>query len=222
MSKKWYWLPGSRGGKLEMAKTWSEVLRDKAAVWNIPTPEVTEFRNLIEAAALALEIALGEARGPVNTAKCKAAFLALVAKMQFIKGHYFLFPPLTDIDYIALGLKPKAKNYKAAPVPTGVLEGDASNPAPGQVLVIFHKFDSTLKDSPAWEWKKVLRWGFFDLGVIPSGPQALGEFRSTRKKKELFLCPPETKGKVIWFSGCYENNKGNASAWGPMFSTIVT
>jgi hypothetical protein len=205
-----------------MASTWSEVLGDKAADWNISTAEITSFRNLIEASAQALETAIGEARGPVNTAKCKAAFLALVTKMRFIKRRYFLSPPLTDMDYIALGLRPPVKKYKVTPAPTGVLEGEASNPAPGQVLVTFRKFDSPLKDSPASEWKKILRWGFFDLGKNPSGPQDLPEFRTTGKKKELILCPPETKGKVIWFSGCYENDKGEASSWGPMFSTIVT
>jgi hypothetical protein len=216
------WMPGSRASILEMAINWSAILDDKGDPWSIPAGEVTALDNLIIAAQSALAATKGDGRGPVATAKCKAAFAALKTKMRYLKDRYFKTPPLTDADLISLGLKPKDTSHTPVPAPTGILEGDAGNPAPGQVLVTFHKFAGTLPDVPSSEWYKVLRWGFFDLAVVPASPQELGEVWSTRRQKKLIPCPPGTKGKVIWCCGRYENGKGDAGSWGPMFNTVVT
>jgi hypothetical protein len=178
--------------------------------------------SLIEADDAAKTAASGETRGPVNTAKYNTAHAALIAKMRSIKAHYFLAPLMTDADYTALKLKKPDKIPTEVPAPTALLEGDAANPAPDQVLITFRKFANAEGEPLDAEWGKVVRWGYFAVGVIPAGPQELPEIRSTHHAKEFIQCPPGSTGKVIWISGRYENAKGQAAAWGPMFSTIVT
>jgi hypothetical protein len=45
--------------------------------------------------------------------------------------------------------------------------------------------------------------------------------RFVRRRKELFIFPPEDSGKTAYFSIRYENSKGQAGPWGPVFSTVI-
>jgi hypothetical protein len=90
-----------------------------AAAWGIPSPVLTEFDALLQAAESALETAQNETtRTPVATAQCRAAFEALIEKMRDIKRRYFLEPPLTDADLISLGLKPHSPTHTISGSPT--------------------------------------------------------------------------------------------------------
>jgi hypothetical protein len=42
-----------------------------------------------------------------------------------------------------------------------------------------------------------------------------------RRKRELFVFPAEASGKTAYFSIRYENSKGRAGPWGPVFSAII-
>jgi hypothetical protein len=85
----------------------AERCHNKRGSLGIPAAVLTEFGGLIQAADAALTTAQTETtRTSVATAQCKAAFDALAEKMRDIKRRYFLSPPLTEADYIALGLKP--------------------------------------------------------------------------------------------------------------------
>jgi hypothetical protein len=89
-----------------MARDWQSVLGTKAAAWGIPSGVVTDLGGLITAAQTALTAAQNEStRTPLVTVRCGEAFDALSAKMQDIKERCFLTPPLTNADYISLGLE---------------------------------------------------------------------------------------------------------------------
>ena len=112
------WLPASREGQLAMAKDWQSVAAANAQAWGIPAAVLTELDGLIQAADTALATAQNETtRTPVATAQCRAAFEALDEKMRDMKRRYFLTPPLTDADYIALGLKPHNTTPTASGTP---------------------------------------------------------------------------------------------------------
>jgi hypothetical protein len=109
------WLPGARDGQLAMAKDWVSVT-GTVHLWSISLTAMQELGGLTEAAETALAAANNETtRTPVASAQCRAAFEALAAKMRDFKKRYFLTPPLTEADYIALGLKP----HDATPTPSG-------------------------------------------------------------------------------------------------------
>jgi hypothetical protein len=113
-----------------MAKTWVTVAGTNKTAWGIPPAEISELGDLRSDAADALEKAMSTDRTPTITARCKAAFEALVAKMRFFKSHYFLQPPLTDADLISLGLKPKDKTRTDIPAPVDLPGLEITNWAP--------------------------------------------------------------------------------------------
>jgi hypothetical protein len=87
------WFPGIRTGQLAMARNRITVTVPKASAWGLP--HLTELSDLADAVESVLTVAINEAtRTPAVTARCKAAFDTLLAKMRCIKNHYFLVPPL--------------------------------------------------------------------------------------------------------------------------------
>jgi hypothetical protein len=111
------WFPKKRELQLAMAKNWITVAGANKVKWKIPDAELTDLADLTIAAEEALALALSSDRTPTITARCKAAFEALEAKMRYIKSHYFLVPPLTDADLVSLGLKPHDTIRTEVPVP---------------------------------------------------------------------------------------------------------
>jgi hypothetical protein len=103
--KKVNWLPARRADQLAMAKRWLQVLGTKAAAWGVPAAEVTALGNLAGEAESGLDLINSGEDTKVVRAKCRTDFTLLVAKMRFIKRHYFLQPPLTDEDIASLGLE---------------------------------------------------------------------------------------------------------------------
>jgi hypothetical protein len=116
MSERTDWAPASREALLAMAKEWRVVAGANAQAWGIPETALTNMDNRIQTADAALAAAKNETtRTPVATAQCKTAFKGLLADMRDMKRRYFLTPPLTDADYVALGLKP----HDATATPSG-------------------------------------------------------------------------------------------------------
>ncbi|MDR1220723.1 MAG: hypothetical protein LBK73_14075 [Treponema sp.] len=132
MSKSTNWLSNSRYGILAMAGDWISVCTIKQAGWNIPGAALIELDAIRDAVASALETTKNETiRTPVDTAQCKKAFDALTGFMRDFKRRYFLSPPLTDSDYISLGLKPHDSPPTPSTTPTaqmgGVLRSETPN-----------------------------------------------------------------------------------------------
>jgi hypothetical protein len=116
MSKQSNWLSGSREAILEKADVWIPVCTDKRIAWGIAGVALTELTAHRDVARAALAVIKDEnTRTPVAVAKCAEAFDALKAFMQDFKRRYFIKPPLTDADFISLGLKPHDKH----PTPSG-------------------------------------------------------------------------------------------------------
>jgi hypothetical protein len=124
------WLPGRRELQLTMAQNWLTVLQNQGGSnpWNIPQPTIADFQTQVGDTEIIFKEAQSSTRTPVITAECKAAFDALTVKMRFLKSHYFLTPPLTDADYIALELQPRDTTHTPVPPPTAQAEADITHP----------------------------------------------------------------------------------------------
>ncbi|MDR2115352.1 MAG: hypothetical protein LBP87_03115 [Planctomycetaceae bacterium] len=232
------WLPGPRADLIAMAKDWLGILSVTTPPWGIPAAEVEELQSLTETAEELLETAKSSERTEVITAECKAAFEALTAKMRSIKNHYFLSPPLTDVDFISLQLKPKNSTHSPVPPPTDQAEADISRP--GEHLIMLHlravAAPSREPDPHRSDYGFRIYWGIMPAGgatvenatgtkrelvKIPVSGEELPHSKFTRRKKELLDFPQEDRGKTIYFCIRYENAKGEAGPWGPLFSTII-
>jgi len=112
------WLPGTRAKIIEMCDTWVSVLATKASAWGVPGTDVTDLLALRVSATTLLAQADSPQRTPVIVAQCREAFDELKSAMRRMKQAYFHQPPLTDADFISLGLPPPDKEPTPHPAPT--------------------------------------------------------------------------------------------------------
>jgi hypothetical protein len=213
-----------------MAKNWGVTLAEKGASWNMPPAEITELAALATAAEAALQTAKSSERTQVNTAECRDAFDALVAKMRFIKNHWFLQPPLTDAELVSLSLSPHDNTKTEVPAPRLEAEGDVRFPDYGiiEVTNIRARGDMGAEDKRAYRGVRIY-YGLtgtptpqdlFRLSEAPAAGYQLPHSIWTQRKNHRFAFPGES-GNRIYLCLCYENGKGGAGPWGPILTAIV-
>jgi hypothetical protein len=223
------WIPSKRALQLAMAKNWYTVLNRKAQAWGIPNYVQAELEGLTEGAQDALSEAMSSERTAVITARCKAAFDALIAKMRDIKKRYFLQPPLMDEDLVSLELSPPDTTPTPIPPPTAQVEADLT--FPGIHLVELKKIRAVAGSVPDGKSDYGVRifWGLsglaggedkFRVTEAPASGKDLPHSKFTRRHKELFDFDGES-GNTVYFCLRYENPKGDAGPFGPMLKAVI-
>ena len=229
------WLPTRRADQIAMAKKWCTVLHRTATAWGVPPAVLPDLAGRYQDAEDMLGEALSSARTAVITARCKEYFDKLTSKMRDIKKRYFLTPPLTDANYVELGLNPPDTVSTPVPPPEGFPEADVSYPGVG-VLTLHPR---PVKGQPPLDDRSEYGYRIF-WGAYPPGgatvEQATGKLRLlmkppatgddlpksewTRRHKEN-IDFHECRGHTVYFCVRYENPKGDYGPWGPMFTAIV-
>jgi hypothetical protein len=214
------WLPLKRKEQLEMGKNWEKILAVKLVDWKVPPDAATKLTNAVAVANTEISVPPSE-RNPVANTRLKVAFKTLTAEMRDIKRRYFFVPPLTEADVVALGLKPKDTVYTVVGDPVGQATADVAYLG-GQTLQFNIKhIVGTPFDAKANYGKKL----YFDIADVNDPPIMSGENLSknvfTRRKKETITFAPADAKKVAYFCIRYENSKGKAGPWGPVFSAII-
>jgi hypothetical protein len=214
------WLPGDRDGQLAMAKDWVSVTGTNAHLWSIPLTAVQELGGLTEAAVAALATAKNETtRTPVATAQCRAAFEALTAKMRDFKKRYFLSPPLTDADYIALGLKPHDPKPTPSGTPTAqvTLETYLVGRHELGVKIIYVTGSAADPANKGYRiWYSVIAQG----DTSPADPDDLRKSFFTKRKKDVIEFDFGDSGKTAYFAVQIEN-EGKKGPWGPLVNALI-
>jgi hypothetical protein len=229
MPKNTDWLPTKRTLQLAMAKNWLSVLNHKAQKWGIPSDVEAALEGLMEKAQDALNEAMSSERTAVITARCKAAFDALAAKMRDIKKRYFLEPPLMDEDLVSLELSPPDTTPTPIPPPTAQVEADLT--FPGIHLVELKKIRAVAGSAPDSKSDYGVRifWGLtgpagsedkFRVTEVPDSGKELPHSKFMRRHKELFDFNGES-GNTVYFCLRYENPKGDAGPFGPMLKAVI-
>jgi hypothetical protein len=203
-----------------MARDWITVTSAKTAAWSIPQPAINELDTLNDHAVAALTTAQNETtRTPVATAQCREAFDALAAKMRDFKRRYFLTPPLTDADYISLGLKPR----DTTPTPSGI---PAAPVTVETYLVGRHELGVKIiyvTGNPADPANKGYRIWYSVIGQGETPPAAPGDLRAsfyTKRKKDVIEFDFGDSGKTAVFAVQIEN-EGKKGPWGPLVSALI-
>jgi hypothetical protein len=220
MAKTINWLPTARDVILEMVDEWLMVCASKKTAWGIPESALTELTARRDAARTALKIAKTETtRTPVANAQCKEAFSVLITAMRDFKRRYFLTPPLTDADYISLGLKPPDGSRSPSGKPTAQVRVET-------FLVGRHELGIRIiyltgsPDDPANKgyriWYSVVAPG----ETPPSRPEDLHKSFSTKRKKDLIEFAYGDSGKTAYFAVQVENG-GKKGPWGPLVSALI-
>jgi hypothetical protein len=214
------WLPASREQQLAMAKDWQSVATANAQAWGIPAAVLTELSGLIQAADTALTTAQNETtRTPVATAQCKAAFEALAEKMRDMKRRYFLTPPLTDADYISLGLKPHDTTPTASGTPTAQVTVETYLVGRHElgVKIIYVTGNPSDPANKGYRiWYSVIASG----ETPPANPDDLRKSFFTKRKKDVIEFDFGDSGKTAYFAVQIEN-EGKKGPWGPLVSALI-
>ena len=213
------WLPSSLEGVMTMAKNWETYIPQVENPLNIPPERFAEFKAKIVETDKMFQIPQAGRTQAIN-AQLKVIRKDLQTMMRDIKRRYFFSPPLTDYDIVMLGLKPRDTEPTHIPDPTGQAEATITYPGRTQLQLQIQHVSSTSKDERAYYGCRIYH------GVTENNephPQAyhLRESRFTRRKRELFTFTPTDSGKTAHFCIRYENSKGKAGPWGPVFSAII-
>jgi hypothetical protein len=213
------WLPKSKTATIEMANNWVAKIGVNAA-WGIPAAAT---QNLTEKAA-ALQTLLAtppDDRTPTINARIKEAAKALADTMRDVKKRYFFVPPLTDPDLISLGLKPRDTNPTPIAKPTVRPTADVKIKGAGAFDISISPERDISHDEKSYYGCKIV-FELFEQGATPpTNEKQLTEGRFVRKKKESFVFQPQDSGKKAYFALRYENSKGEAGPWCPIFSVLI-
>jgi hypothetical protein len=180
---------------LAMVKAWILTITAYLLKWGIPESVAQNLSALAAAAESALDAAKNEsARAPVATARCKEAFDALTAEMRDIKRRYFLSPPLTDSDFVVLGLNPPDSIHTPSGVPTAQV---------GQKAYGFLSRSLRLAANST----QSIPYNYVDGVLLRKTPKLSGVSRIARRELGIKLVyvsgspsDPANKGYRIWYS----------------------
>jgi len=214
------WFPKNRNAQIEMGKGWYQLFSNNEEFWKVPEELVNSLGERI--IAVDVEMALPKAeRNAVSNARLKMAFDEFTKVMRDIKRRFIFSPPFTDADMIALNLKPIDREPTPVGDPTGQAEATIIFPGRAQLMLIMNHVAGTQRDPRSYYGYRIHYGIYSQSETMPeSGPQ-LGQSRFTRRKKLLFNFLPADTGKTAFFSIRYENSKGAAGPWGPMFSALI-
>jgi hypothetical protein len=214
------WMPRRRVARLAMAVNWISVCALKKLVWGIPDEAIEELAARKDAARAALAaVNNASTRTPVAVARCNAAFDALEVFMRDFKRRYFLCPPLTDVDLVSLGLKPRDRHPTPSGKPTAQVMVEASLAGRGQLTVRIAYVSGDPGDPANKSFR--IAYGVIAPGeALPADPESLRETLATRRKKERIVFRPGDSGKTACFAVQIENGS-KKGPWGPFVFALI-
>ncbi|GHU23995.1 hypothetical protein FACS1894172_15740 [Spirochaetia bacterium] len=229
------WLPGKRDDIILMAKKWQNCLAHSANDWNIPEAQVTEFNTALAAATTTLEAETAD-KSPHNVKAARLAVNSLTTLMRYIKRHFFLIPPLSDLDFTDLLLKQPDTVRTSIPIASNQGTVAEFKPQGAHIVKLVMTIIGALPDGSKKSWYGYrIYFAVVDPATVPApndvswrhlttAPQTGADLINsiyTKHTSYTFDFPETDRGKTVWFCIRLENAKGGAGPWGPLLWTIV-
>ena len=214
------WMPTSGEAVLRMATTWGTYIPTISDRLFVPdetkgtlTLKRSEFETLFQTPPAA--------RTPAMNAQLRTARKELETAMRDVKRRYFFSPPLTESDFISMGLKPRDTIPTSVGDPVGLVTATIKYPNEGALELNIKHVEGTPNDKRANYGVKI-RCGVFPIDE-PSANEVkmLTDSRFTRRKKELFTFDRQDRKKIAYFCLRYENSKGKAGQWSSIISAVI-
>ena len=213
-------MPTKRAKRIEMAQRWRLLINEKATAWEIPQRFVTQLNEAV--AAVETENALSPSkRNKITNNRLRTAINNLMTTMRDIKKRYFYTPPLSVADIASLGLKPRDTTPTNIEIPTVRAMGRVVYKGAGHIELHMMPGGDISGNLLSYYGIKIAYEVVDIMAAAPQSIRDLNESRFTRRKKEGFVFQPENSGKRIYFSIRYENSKGDAGPWCPIFSALI-
>jgi hypothetical protein len=214
------WFPGAAIDQLVLCGTWIHVSTENKVLWGIADTSLAELGARRDAARSAQAVEENEStRTPVTVAECRAAFRAQKEFMRDFKRRYFISPPLTDADFVALGLKPRAKHRTPVSAPEDIPDVEVQTPHPRTVRIRFR-----YRNAARWGKPKNVR-GIECQWIIAGSPplsvdDLLHTATATRNPLELVF-EENQRGKKIYFAVRWEAGATKKGKWSDIFYVII-
>jgi hypothetical protein len=203
-----------------MGNSWVTITQNKKTAWNIPDDTVNALAAKVQAFD-AINNTPPAARTPAVVAQIKTAEKELVAVMRDVKKRHFFQPPLTDADLVTLGLKPRDTNPTPIARPAARPSADVKLISAGAFDLVISPERDISHEKKSYHGCKIV-YDLFEQGAAPpTSEKQLTEMRFVRRKKESFVFQPQDSGKKAYFAMRYENSKGEAGPWCPIFSVLI-
>jgi hypothetical protein len=217
-----------------MAKCWVAVLQVKAAAWEVPAAVGAELLELITTADDILALAMSSQRNQVITAQCRAAFDALATKMRFVKNRYFLSPPLTAVDFAALGLdEPDLVHTRREPPKAQMTAEIGRSGTAMLILRLMYAEGTESLANPHTDIEYQIRWAKYspahpvsnpaagEVAEVPSLAEELPVVFTTKRRRELIAFETGDSGKVAYVAIRIGNGNKEYGRWCTMISAVI-
>ena len=140
---------------------------------------------------------------------------------NYVQGYIARNPLVSDVDKESMELPIYDTTLTKVGNPQGQATADVEYLG-GEVLQLHIKHVSGTPSDEKANYGYKIYYGLFSEGdPIPTSGEDLPKHRFTRRKKEIFEFTPADVKKTVYFAIRYENSKGVAGIWGPMFSAVI-
>jgi hypothetical protein len=139
--------------------------------------------------------------------------------MRDLKRRYFLTPPLSDSDYVSLGLKPHDTTPTPSGAPTAQVTVETYLVGRHElgVKIVYVTGDPNDKANKGYRiYYKVVASG----SAPPTAPGELIKSFYTKRKKDVMEFEFGDSGKTAFFAVQIEND-GKKGPWGPLVNALI-
>jgi hypothetical protein len=225
-----------------MAQNWISVLNRKSQTWGINSTVEVKLESLFEKAQDSLYAARQSERNAALNQQVRTAFGDLSDYMRDIRRRHFFMPPLSQADWVSLGLRLPDTTPTTIGPPTSVVSAEIAYPHKNALSLYITPINGTRYDDRA-DWGFRIYFGVLPqatphsdtpgsiteemmierqyLRRVPQNPEELPASHFTRRKRDLIEFPYDNSGKQCFICIRYENGKGDKGPWGPMVSSFI-
>ena len=189
--------------------------------WRVSEPG-DEMNNLLTEFDLALQAWKAANSGKIDLIRKNNARKALEkACRTYVQGFLAKNPYVTDEDRGGMKLTVYDKIPTTVNVPLGQADAEIDYIGRLQLRLRMNHIDNTPIDPKANYGFRIYFGIYAAADTPPATGKELRESKFTRRKSEIFIFQPEDAGKTVYFCIRYENSKGEAGTWGPVFSALI-
>jgi len=213
------WMPHTRSAQLAMAKRWLDLLPAVETEWRIPSGMIQVLGELTQEA----EAMQDRANSPLGTkgdaVRARTAFQELVAQMRDIRRRVFFMPPLTEANFVDLGLRPpdtiRTPHIDVPEMVDFVIH--LSNIR--ELVVDFWIQGEAHKAKPAGYDGAVIIWGIRD--TPPENPDELPHHTMASRTPHTLTFDEAQRGQTVQIALCWQNERGITGQWSEYKSAII-
>jgi hypothetical protein len=210
-------MPGRREERLAMANKWITELPTSNGAWTVTPAEISELQDWAESAQDALNrLVSGSA---VDVARAREMFTGLVRYMRFLHSRKFFSPPMDDIDYARLGLRPPDRIRTEHVTVNELVEFDLGLRGIREIVVNFWIKGADHRAKPAGYDGAVLVWD--TLPAPPERPTDLAEHTMASRSPHILEFDESDRGKTVYIALQWQNERGLTGPWSEMQTAVV-